>query len=333
MIPDQQQRAGSLGIDALGLGRVERVSNLHAVWKRDTGDFSSWLAENIDVLSEAIGMPLTLVAQQVQVGSLRLDIQAADVDGRPVLVQSQLAESSDEALGKLLVCASGRNAPTVVWVTVRLRDEHRSALSWLNDRADAQVRMFGVELGLVRIGASVTAPIFDVIVQPNYWSKAARQAAPSSGSPHNQARAAFFERVLAVLAQEYPVIKAPRMRMDGDWIALASGPFGYYELVFGADGSFRVGVSLQMPSKSVFDQLAERRSEIESEVGFKLAWHRCDEIRASRIACYYPDFVDPLLDDPTKLATAAKWAADCVINLHRSLDEELRTLAEAILQN
>jgi hypothetical protein len=332
MIPDQQQRAGSLGIDTLGLGRIERVPNLRAIWKRETGDLSPWLADNIDVLGEAIGVPMSLVAQHVQVGAFRLDIQAADVEGKPVLVQSQLADSSDDQFGKLLVYASGRNAPTVVWVTTRLREEHRSAITWLNDRTDHDVRLFGVELGLVRIGASVTAPVFDVVAQPNYWTKVAKQAAPSVGTPQNQARTAFFERVFAVMAHEYPTIKAPRLRADGDWVAFASGSFGYYELVFGADASFRVGLSLQLPSKSVFDQLAERKAEIESEVGFKLAWHRCDEIRASRISCYYPDFVDPLHDDPTKLATAAKWGADCVINLHRTLDTELRSLAEELLR-
>jgi hypothetical protein len=39
-------------------------------------------------------------------------------------------------------------------LTPIMRDEHRRALDWLNERTDEQVDFFGVELDVVKIGVS-----------------------------------------------------------------------------------------------------------------------------------------------------------------------------------
>jgi hypothetical protein len=69
-----------------------------------------------------------------------LDIQAADPDGHLVIIENQLEPSNHLHLGQLLVYASGLEASTAVWITTRLRDEHRSALTWLNERTDSEVK-------------------------------------------------------------------------------------------------------------------------------------------------------------------------------------------------
>ncbi|HZD38680.1 MAG TPA: DUF4268 domain-containing protein, partial [Actinomycetes bacterium] len=43
---------------------------------------------------------------------------------------------------------------------------------------DSKVDFFGVELGLVRIGRSLPAPVLDVVVQPRNWRKASRRQSP-----------------------------------------------------------------------------------------------------------------------------------------------------------
>lgn len=104
-----------------------------------------------------------------------------------------------------------------MWITTRLRDEHRSALSWLNDRTDTSIRVFGIELGLVRIGQSAQAPVLDVVVEPNDWSKVAKQSAAASVSDLDQSRMAFFQLVFFQLEADYPVIRAPRAKAAGWW--------------------------------------------------------------------------------------------------------------------
>lgn len=114
------------------------------MWQHESGDFTPWLAANIDVLSDAIGLPLTVVGQEVLVGDFRLDIHATDPDGNTVIIENQLEPSDHFHLGQLLVYASGLEATTGIWITTRLRDEHRSALTWLNERTDSDVRAFGI---------------------------------------------------------------------------------------------------------------------------------------------------------------------------------------------
>jgi hypothetical protein len=319
--------------DSLGLGRLDRLADLRQVWQHEAASFTPWLASNIEVLGDAIGLPLTVVGQEVPVGDFRLDIEAQDPEGNLVLVENQLEASDHAHLGQLLVYASGVDASTVVWITTRLREEHRSALTWLNERTDTDIRFFCLEVGLVRIGSSALAPTLEAVVEPNDWTKVAKQAAGAGASELNQARMAFYERVFDLLAADYPAIRQPRLRAE-NWISFASGPMHSYTLVFARDG-YRVEVYLDAQdyerTKALFDQLAEQRADIEERLGFELTWERLDNRRGSRLATYHPG-VDPLTDDETALAAAARWSADRVIALHRQVDGLLRSLVQWVRQ-
>jgi len=51
-------RSASAGLDSKQLGRLQRVANPRTVWFSEAGDFTPWLAQNIDVLAEALGLTL-----------------------------------------------------------------------------------------------------------------------------------------------------------------------------------------------------------------------------------------------------------------------------------
>jgi hypothetical protein len=78
----------------------------------------------------------------------------------------------------------------VIWVAPHFRDEFRRGLEWLNERTDQQVDFFGVEIGLVRIGRSLPAPVLDVVVQPRNWRKAGRRRNPLPKKAPRRAAAA-----------------------------------------------------------------------------------------------------------------------------------------------
>ncbi|GAA4536425.1 DUF4268 domain-containing protein [Amycolatopsis samaneae] len=320
-----------MGIDALGLGRLERLANPRDIWQHEAVDFTPWLAANIEVLSDAIGLPLTVVAQEVHVGEFRLDIQATDPDGRPVIIENQLEPSDHMHLGQLLVYASGLEASTVIWITTRLRDEHRSALTWLNERTDSDVRVFGIELSVVRIGDSAKAPVLDVVLEPNDWSKAAKETSKAVASSRNQPRMAFFEEVFDLLTQEYPAIRTPRIQ-PANWCSFAGGPFGYYALTFSKQG-YRIELYLDMQesagqqaTKHLFDFLYQQHEAIHRELGFELVWERLEDKRASRISVYNSGFVLEDADEAQR-EQAVRWTVDQVVRLHGVLDSKLRGAA------
>ena len=289
------------------------------------------MADNIEVLSAAIGLPLTLVQREVPIGDFRLDIHAVDPDGKAVIIENQLEPSDHAHLGQLLLYASGLGASTVVWITARIRQEHRSALNWLNDRTDSDVRVFGIEVGVVQIGQSVKAPVLDVVVEPNEWAKAAKRSTSAPTTQRNQARMLFFERVADLLASEYPKIRVPRTQVS-NWCSFAAGPFGYYALSFARLG-YRVEVFLDSgereSTKRLFDDLYSRRAKLHTELGFELVWDRLEANRGSRVACYLAAF-DLVSSDAQTRESAAHWSKDRIIAMHRVLDPELRRITAQI---
>src|ERR1700712_3068445 len=158
-------------LDSKNLGRLRRVANPRDVWTSESMDFTPWLAENIDVLADELGMTLTVTGTEVLVGEFRLDIRAEDQDGRVVVIENQLERTDHSHLGQCLVYASGLEASTVVWIAPRFRDDFRRALDWLNERTDVGVNFFGVEVGVVQIADGPRAPVFEVVARPNEWQK------------------------------------------------------------------------------------------------------------------------------------------------------------------
>jgi len=141
------------------LGRLTSVPP-RDVWVHEAYDFTPWLLQNVDVLSDLLGMEeLELDAAEQPVGGFSLDLIGRDLsDGSVVIVENQLAQSDHGHLGQILTYAAGTNPTTIVWIATSFRPEHRAALDWLNEHTDPDTRFFGVEIEVVRIGDSAPAP-------------------------------------------------------------------------------------------------------------------------------------------------------------------------------
>jgi hypothetical protein len=324
-------------LDSKGLSRLRRVANPRDVWTSESGDFTPWLAENIDVLAEALGMTLTVTNTEVPVGEHRLDISAEDDEGRVVIIENQLERTDHSHLGQCLIYASGLEASTVVWVAPSFRDDFRRAFDWLNERTDLGVNFFGVEVGVVQVGeGGPRAPVFEVVARPNDWQKNVKQgggprstAAGGGVSPLNAKRQDFYAEVLSETIAQVPAIRMPA-RSRQNWISFASGPFGYWALSAAAEGRLRVEAYLDcgdaVRNKALFDDLAKDRRRWEELAGTELSWERLDEKRASRIAAYSP--LD--LDEPAAREAARDWAVATLLSLYRALNAPLRTRATEI---
>lgn len=169
--------AGSIPTDVLRLDSVR----LRDVWPHEAHDFTRWLADNLDRLSEVLGVELEWGATEHPVGRYSLDILArvARPDGSAelVVIENQLEQSDHDHLGKCLTYASGVGASTVVWITPLLNAEHRAAVEWLNQNTHDGIRFFVIQPRAVRIGLSPPALVLDVVVRPNDWQKAERDRA------------------------------------------------------------------------------------------------------------------------------------------------------------
>src|SRR5579871_2344330 len=209
------------------LGRLERVE-LRRAWLSEATEFTPWLArtENITLLGEAIGIELEVQGTEQYVGPFRADILCKDTrTDTNVLIENQLERTDHGHLGQLLTYAAGLKAVTIVWVAAKFTDEHRAALDWLNEITPQQISFFGLEVELWRIGDSPLAPKFNIVCQPNEWSKAARS--PEAGTTETQAlHLAFWTQLQQVMEQQGAPVKIHASSLNPIQISLGRSGFG-----------------------------------------------------------------------------------------------------------
>lgn len=98
-----------------------------------------------------------------------------------VVIENQLEATDHDHLGKIITYASGLDADVVVWIVKEAREEHRSAIEWLNLKTIEDVSFFLLEIHAYRIGDSLPAPKFEVIEKPNDFSKATKGGGEGAG--------------------------------------------------------------------------------------------------------------------------------------------------------
>ena len=147
------------------LGKLEEV-NTQDIW---TYRLRDWLAANLNLLGDVLGLDLTLIAKGFGVGRYRLNILAEDTKGGKVAIEDRIGWTDYSHLGQSLKYAAECDAKHVVWVARHFDAEHRSALDWLNSLASDKVWFYGVEFRAVKIGDSLPAPDFRVVAAPEEW--------------------------------------------------------------------------------------------------------------------------------------------------------------------
>ena len=80
-------------------------------------------------------------------------------------------------LGQILTYLAGLQAQSVIWVASGFEEAHLSAIRWLNEHTAEPFAFFAVRVGVVRIGTSAMAPVFEVVERPLEWDRRVRAIA------------------------------------------------------------------------------------------------------------------------------------------------------------
>ena len=285
-----QEDTGQSPGAAVVLGRLEQVDP-RSVWRHEALNFTPWLLENADRLAEALGIELELTSAEHSVGGYSLDLIGRDMtNGRVVIIENQLADSDHTHLGQLLTYAAGTSAATIIWLTTRFRDEHRQAMTWLNEHTDEDTHFFGIELEVVRIGKSAPSPLFKIVAEPNDWQKAVKRSASDSVGARGILYARFWDRYLSRVRAEH--LDWPNARPSSQswlWMTAPIRACGL-QSSFAAGGRLRheLYVDAQTPERSIarFEGLARQKEMLEAAYGRPLIWEPLPGKRACRIAEY-----------------------------------------------
>jgi hypothetical protein len=266
------------------IGKLERVP-LREVWKHEALDFTQWLQQNIDVLNNALDLTLVNVDREQAAGSFSIDLVAEDEGGGTVIIENQLEKSNHDHLGKLITYLTGMGAKAAIWIVSDPRPEHVAAIAWLNEASSAAFYMVKVEA--VRIGSSPAAPLFTLIVGPSDETEEVGQTKKEIAERYG-IRKRWWTQLIERSAK---VSKLHAHITPGEysWIGTSSGVRGLnlnYTITqdeCGAELYIDRGKGCEEETKSIFDQLAAHRDEVEKTFGGPLSWERLEGKRACRI--------------------------------------------------
>lgn len=268
------------------LSKLEKV-DLREVWKHEALDFTNWLArpENLDLLSDEIGIDITLIQTEASVGKFNVDILSEEENtGRKIVIENQLESTDHDHLGKIITYASGFDAEIIVWIVKSVRDEHKQAVDWLNEHTDSNINIFAIQMEVWKIANSPYAPKFQVIAKPNDWAKAVKKStAQNELSDTKLLQLEFWTKFKEFVQTNNGKIKL-RKAYPQHWYDISFGFSNVHIVLTLNSQSEQMTCEIYIPdSKQLFLTLYEHRESIENSLSEQLEWEELPEKKASRI--------------------------------------------------
>ena len=297
---------------------------LRELWPHEAADFTPWLADNIDLLGEALDMTFEEVETEAPVERFSADVVAVNDQGETVLVENFLNPSDHRHLGQLITYAAGLGADYAVLIAESLRDEHRTALGWLNTIASGGVGFFAVEVAAWRIGQSPPAPQLRVVVEPDNWRRSVRATSDSSGLKATYA--AFWAGLLPLVHEAEPRWRGTKTPQPEGMMSFKSALPSVKYLTRAARSRLTAQCYVDTgdadTTREVFDHLHTQRDAIEEAFGAPLEWRQLDDARASTIDADYPDDVN--IEDRDRWPDMWAWLVHTMGRLADAIDPHLR---------
>lgn len=267
------------------LSKLSKVE-LREVWGHEAIDFTNWLAqeENLDLLSEEIGVDIKLIRTEANVWRFSVDILAEEESsGKKIIIENQLEDTDHDHLGKIITYASWYDAEIVVWIVRDFRDEHKRAIDWLNEHTDEKINFFLIKLELWQIENSNPAPKFDIIVSPNEWAKTIKTSVANGELSDTKVQQLdFWTKFKDYVRSNYPKSHFGRTPRPQHWYNINIGSsIAHVALTINTQKNTLWCEVYINKDKELFNFLQEKKSEIEKEIGDELEW--VDASVASRI--------------------------------------------------
>lgn len=271
------------------LGKLVKV-DLRDIWKHEAIDYTNWLAkdENLALLGEEIGINMHLVEKEASVGKFSADILAEEENtGRKIVIENQLEQTDHDHFGKLFTYGSGYEAGILIWICREVREEHRNAIDWLNERTDNSLNIFVLRMEVWKIADSQPAPKFQIVCSPNDWAKTVKNTASGSKlSTTNMLQIEFWTNFNTFIQENHGQLRLRKPQAQ-HWYDISidgiSSSQAYISLTVSFNRDF-IRCEFYIPNnKELFHKLSQHKTEIEKELGYGLTWQELPKAKASSI--------------------------------------------------
>ena len=268
------------------LGKLEKIKDLRSVWKHEANDFTTWLSkeENLNTLSEEIGINIELISTEAKTGSFSTDILAVEANtDNKIIIENQLEATNHDHLGKIITYASGHDAKTIIWIVKEAREEHRQAIDWLNEHTDEEINIFLCRIELWKIGDSAIAPKFQIVSSPNNWTKTIKRSLNNEMSSTKMLLYNYWTKLSEEIDKNYPNFNSRKPRSSNFYDIALGSSLAHISLVINTKSEVKCQIWIR-DSKPLFDFLYNSKDKIEEELGYELEWARLDDYKSSFIA-------------------------------------------------
>ena len=259
--------------------------DLREVWKHEALDFTNWLAENenLEALSDAVGVDIKLIQTEASVGKFNVDILAEeDLTGKKIIIENQLESTDHDHLGKIITYASGHDAEIIIWIVKDTRDEHQKAIEWLNDHTDQDISFFLIRIELWKIDDSKPAPKFEIVVSPNEWAKAIKSDPAKKELTNTKLQQLdFWDKLKKYIQRENPKLRL-RTPSPQHWYDISIGSSDCHIALTINTRENLMGCEIYIDkNKELFNHFKIYKESIEADIGEAAEW--VDAAKASRI--------------------------------------------------
>ncbi|MFW6116635.1 MAG: DUF4268 domain-containing protein [bacterium] len=268
----------------MAISRLTSVS-LRELWPNEAYDFTTWLGKNLDLVSEALGMDLSLLEHEASAGTFSADILAETDNGDAVVIENQLERTDHDHLGKLITYLSNLDARAAIWITSEPRPEHEKAIHWLNEMLPADTVFYLVRIEAYQIEDSAPAPLLTVVAGPSPEARQIGDKKKELAERHIKRRE--FWRTLLERANQKTSLHSQRSPITGGALDAGAGKSGiafqYRIRMHDAEVGLRIRRDTPEESKRIFDALQARRETIEQRFGDYLEWRPREDVRTCHI--------------------------------------------------
>ena len=162
------------------------------------------------------------------------------------------------------------------------KEEHSSAIEWLNKHTDDDVSFFLIEVHAYTIEGSKPAPYFKIIQQPNDFVKQVKNITKNAELNDSQnSRLEFWNRFNDVLEKNGKPFNKRKATTD-HWYSVAVGSSQCHISIDLVNREHKIRISMWIPdNKSLYDTFYSNKNSIEKEIGHSINWDKLDDKKAA----------------------------------------------------
>lgn len=314
-------------------GKIVEVP-LREVWAGEATHFTPWLAANLQLISEKLGLELELESVESAAGDFSADIIAKDVStNRRVIIENQYGGTDHRHLGQILTYSSVLNASVVIWIAEKVRSEHKSAIDFLNLNLKESLQIFAIEANIIRIDDSKPAFGLKIICMPAEATTASTSTSAEITETREKYRS-YFQSLLDELRNVHKYTNA-RAAQPQNWYTFTSDNSKVYKYStsFAQGSRIRVETYIdcgdKLRNEAIFDALYAQKEAVNAAYGAELVWEKLETKRACRIAIYLDGDIDA---ESEQLVEIKKWVVANLLRMRQVLPQFLEKAIAAVAE-